>query len=141
MACNSRTADAESQQPSVPILGTWELISGTTIQNGDTSYTDYRKTQKMIKVINETHFAFLKHDLNKGKDSLSAVFDSGAGPYTLSGNQYTEHLEYCNYREWEGKTFQFTVTVENDTLIQSGLEKVEEAGIDRHIIEKYVRIK
>ncbi|HKZ68280.1 MAG TPA: hypothetical protein VJ111_18055, partial [Chitinophagaceae bacterium] len=71
----------------------------------------------------------------------SAIFDSGAGRYTLTGDQYTEYLDYCNYREWEGSSFHFKVSVKNDTLIQSGTEKVENAGIDRIIIEKYFRVK
>src|SRR5882672_1866657 len=128
----------DPKQSSLPLTGTWKLISGTTITKKDTVVTDYTKNQKMIKIINKTHFAFLRHDLSNGKSADSA-YESGAGTYTLYGNKYTEYLEYCNYREWEGKKFQFTVTIKNDTLIQRGLEKVEEAGINREIIERYVR--
>jgi len=137
ISCNTSTKNNEL---STPVKGTWELISGTTIVKDDTTHTDYTKGQKMIKIINDTHFAFLRHDLNQGKDS-SAIFDSGAGRYTLNGDQYTEYLDYCNHREWEGHTFTFKVLVVNDTLTQSGIEKVEEAGIDRMIIEKYTRAK
>ena len=139
-SCNTPSNNTEKKKTDVTIEGTWELISGTTIVKDDTTFTDYTKGQKMIKIINATHFAFLRHDLNKGKDS-SAVFDSGAGRYTLTGDQYTEYLDYCNYREWEGHSFNFKVSVKNDTLIQSGTEKVEEAGIDRVIVEKYTRVK
>ena len=90
---------------------------------------------------NDTHFAFLKHDLNKGKDTATASFGSGGGSYTLTDSSYTEHLEYCNDRQWEGNDFTFTITIKNDTLIQSGIEKVEGAGINRLNIEKYVRMK
>ncbi len=139
-SCNAPSNNTETKKKDVAIEGTWELISGTTIVKDDTTFTDYTKAQKMIKIINATHFAFLRHDLNKGKDS-SAVFDSGAGRYTLTGDQYTEYLDYCNYREWEGHSFNFKVSVKNDTLIQSGTEKVEKAGIDRVIVEKYTRVK
>jgi lipopolysaccharide export system protein LptA len=131
--------NCQGQKQSPSIIGTWRLLSGTTITKGDTAVVDYTKNQKMIKIINKTHFAFLRHDLSSGKGADSA-YESGAGTYNLSGNQYTEHLEYCNYREWEGKSFQFTVTIKNDTLIQRGLEKVEEAGVNREIIERYVRV-
>ena len=94
----------------------------------------------MIKIINASHFAFLNHDLNNGKDS-TAVFGAGGGVYTLEGDQYTEYLEYCSYREWEGHTFQFTVTVQNDTLTQRGVEKIENLGVDRLNIERYSRIR
>ena len=136
---NIITINCQGQKQSPPIIGTWRLLSGTAITKGDTAVVDYTKNQKMIKIINKTHFAFLRHDLSSGKGADSA-YESGAGTYSLSGNQYTEHLEYCNYREWEGKSFQFTVTIKNDTLIQRGLEKVEEAGVNREIIERYVRV-
>jgi hypothetical protein len=124
----------------VPIKGTWKLISGTLIENGDTTVTGYTKNASFIKIINDTHFAFLQHDLGKGRDS-SAVFVAGGGPYTLADSIYTEHLEYCNDRVWEGNDFSFVVTVKNDTLIQRGIEKVKEAGVNRMNIEMYVRIR
>jgi hypothetical protein len=123
-----------------PIEGTWQLVSGTLIEKGDTTVTDYTRNISMIKVINATHFSFLNHDLKKGTDS-TASFSAGGGRYTLSGDQYTEHLEYCNYREWEGHTFPFTVTIKGDSLIQQGVEKIEDLGVERLNIEKYVRVK
>lgn len=129
-----------AKQSVLPIAGTWKLITGTLIEKSDTVVTDYTKNISFIKIINDTHFAFLQHDLNKGKDSLAA-FGSGGGSYSLIDSSYTEHLEYCSDREWEGNDFTFTVTIKNDTLIQSGIEKVESEGINRINIEKYVRLK
>ncbi|MBN1790989.1 MAG: hypothetical protein JW830_10870 [Bacteroidales bacterium] len=123
----------------VPVIGTWKLISGTLIENGDTLVTDYTTKVSFIKIINETHFAFLEHDLNQGKDS-TAVFVAGGGRYSLTDSVYTEHLEYCSDRAWEDNDFSFVVTVKNDTLIQQGLEIVEEAEINRLNIERYVRV-
>jgi hypothetical protein len=139
ISCNTENKKQDSGVSSVSIEGTWKLVSGATITKNDTVFTDYTKNQEMIKVINATHFAFLKHGLNNGKDS--AVYDSGGGSYTLANDQYTEHLQYCSEREWEGHDFQFTVAVKNDTLVQQGIEKVEGAGIDRVIIEKYAKLK
>ena len=122
------------------IIGTWKLISGTLIEKSDTTSTDYTKDKSFIKIINDTHFAFLLHDLKQGKDS-AATYSSGGGTYTLSGDNYTEHLEYCSDRNWEGHDFPFTITISNDTLTQRGIEKIEASGIDRLNIERYVRIK
>ena len=119
--------------------GTWRLVSGTTITKGVATVTDYTKESNMIKIINDSHFAFLKHDINPPKDSTNH-FDAGGGSYTLTGDQYTEHLDYYSDRNWEGKTFPFTVSISNDTLIQRGMEKVEKENIDREIIERYVRV-
>jgi hypothetical protein len=131
----------ETKKSSSPLIGTWQLISGTLIEKGNTTVTDYTKNKKFIKIINDTHFAFISHDLNKGKDSAAALFSAGGGNYTLADSLYTEHLEFCSDREWENNDFHFTVTINNDTLVQKGIEKVESEGIDRLNIEKYVRVK
>ncbi len=122
-----------------PIEGTWKLVSATTIKGTDTTFTDYSQGQEMIKVINESHFAFLRHDTNQGKDT--AIFGAGGGTYTLSGDKYNELLQYCNDRGWEGHSFSFTVDIKSDTLLQTGVEKLEKENIDQFIIEKYVRMK
>jgi hypothetical protein len=140
IACGETSMSDTSKQASLPLTGTWKLLSGTTIEKADTLVTDYTKNLSFIKIINDTHFAFLQHDLTKGKDS-SATFVAGGGSYSLADSSYTEHLEYCSAREWEGNDFAFTITIKNDTLVQKGVEKVEAAGVDRINIEKYVRIK
>jgi hypothetical protein len=94
----------------------------------------------MIKIINGTHFSFFNHDLNHGKDSAAFYF-AGGGKYTLKDSLYTENLEYFSLREWENNKFDFVVKVQNDTLTQKGIEKIEKLGVDQIIIEKYVREK
>ncbi len=140
LSCNNSGNSSVSKPAALPLTGTWKLITGTLIEKGDTTVTDYTKNVSFIKIINDSHFTFLHHDLNGGKDSF-AVFSAGGGSYTLSGNTYTEHLEYCTARNWEGHDFTFTVAINADTLMQSGVEKIEKEGIDRMNIEKYVRVK
>lgn len=137
-ACNTQQA-AESNT-GLPIEGTWQLLSETKIEKGDTTFTPASPTIPMVKILNKSHFTFLRHDLLKGKDS-TALFVAGGGRYELTGDQYTEHLEYCSARDWENNDFHFTVTIEGDTLVQQGQEKIEGTDIDRIIIEKYSRVK
>ncbi|PSR54326.1 hypothetical protein AHMF7605_12770 [Adhaeribacter arboris] len=139
MACGAEKMNQEAQLNPKPIIGTWQLIRGTLIEKGDTTVTDYTKNTSFIKVINESHFAFLQHDLNKGKDS--AVFVAGGGTYSLHNNIYTEHLEYCSARDWEGNNFKFTIDIKGDTLTQRGTEKVEGTAINRENIEQYIKVK
>lgn len=127
------------KQTGLPLTGTWELISATSTEK-DSTFSTFNPKNKMIKIITPTHFAFFNHDLTMGKDTANASYSGGGGTYTLKGDQYTEQLEYFNYREWEGHTFQFTVTIKNDTLTQQGLEKIESLGIDRVIVERYKRL-
>ena len=128
----------EPKQTPIPIIGTWELISATTTE-GDTTFSTFDPTRKMIKIINSTHFAFLNHDVSGSSDS-SATFSAGGGSYTLSDSVYTEDLEYFADKRWENNKFRFTIKLINDTLTQKGVEKVEKLGIDHVIIEKYKRV-
>jgi Lipocalin-like domain len=139
-ACHSKPETHEPMQTPNPLIGTWELVSGTTIQGKDTTTTDYTKNRKFLKVINGTHFSFVGHDLSKGKDSL-AFYTSGAGTYSLKDSAYTEHLQFCNDRAWEGNDFNFTIVIKNDSLTQTGIEKIEKINVNRLNIERYVRVK
>lgn len=138
-ACKMNPSEQETVAVEMPLYGTWELISATTTEN-DSTFSTFNPANKMIKIITPTHFAFFNHDQNMGKDSTAASFSSGGGACLLKDSLYTEHLDYCNFREWEGHKFEFTVTVNNDTLTQQGLEKLEKLGIDRVIVEKYKRV-
>ncbi len=138
--CNTTPETEVSAKATLPLAGTWKLLSGTTIEKGDSTITDYTKDKEFIKIINDTHFAFSGHDLNKGKDAAS-FFSSGSGTYSLSGSSYTEHLQYCSDRQWEGNSFDFTITINGDTLVQKGLEKIDSIGVNRINIEKYIRLK
>ncbi|WP_144008997.1 hypothetical protein [Pedobacter africanus] len=62
----------------------------------------------MIKIINDTHFAFLNHELETVRDS---------------SNHFDEFLDFYKDKNWEGKTLNFKVSIQNDTLIQTGVEK------------------
>ena len=130
----------ETPSTTTTIEGTWKLVTGILIEKNDSTITDYTTGKSFIKVLNNSHFSFTGHDLNNGKDS-TAFYTSGAGTYELKDSTYTEHLEYCNDRGWEGNDFHFTVTIHNDTLVQQGTEKIDSLGIDRINIEKYVRVK
>ena len=123
----------------MPIIGTWELVSATTIEK-DTTFSTFDPSHKMIKIINETHFAFLNHAINTNKDSSNA-FTAGGGKYTLVDSIYTESLDFFSDKNWENNKFEFVVKFANDTLIQKGVEKVDKLGVDRVIVEKYRRVE
>lgn len=142
VSCQTQTENANpavEEKPVSALVGTWQLLTGTIIKNADTTVTDYTKGKKFLKIITDTHFSFVGHDTNGGKDSTNALFSAGSGTYTLADSTYTEHLEFCNAREWENHDFTFNVTIKNDTLVQQGIEKV--GDINQYNIEKYVRVK
>jgi hypothetical protein len=129
----------KNQQSDLPLIGTWELISSTSTEK-DSTFSTFDPKVKMIKIINPDHFAFFVHDTTMGK-TPNPKFTAGAGKYTLIKDTYTEYLEYFIYREWENNKFEFKVSIQNDILTQTGVEKVEKLGVDRIITEKYKRLK
>src|SRR6187200_3038420 len=68
----------------VSLKGTWKLLTGILIEKGDTVVTDYTTDKSFIKIINDSHFAFLSHTLRKDTTDFSA----GGGDYSLNGNDY-----------------------------------------------------
>lgn len=136
-SCQSDNSTKSGQKEN-PLIGTWKLIEGRLTENGKTTITSYTGDTSFIKIINPTHFAFLQHDTNK--DS-TGFFSAGGGHYTLQDSTYTEHLEYCNARSWEGNQFPFTVRILGDTLIQSGIEKIDSLGVNRVNTEIYVKVE
>lgn len=132
-------AGCETKPTGIPIIGTWELISATATEK-DSTFSTFNPKQKMIKIINSTHFAFLNHALSAENDSTAPPFTAGGGSYTLVDSVYTENLEYFIDKAWENHKFEFVVQLHGDTLIQKGVEKLEKLGIDRIIVEKYRRV-
>ena len=126
------------KQSSPSLEGTWQLISATSTEK-DSTFSTFNSKVKMIKIINASHFAFLSHAI--GKDSTKAAFTAGGGNYTLKDSLYIENLEFFVDPQWENHKFEFVVKIKNDTLVQKGVEKLEKLGIDRVIVEKYVRVK
>lgn len=141
VSCGPVTPKKDTKsQTSPPIVGTWKLLTGTTIKGTDTVVTDYTIGQEMIKIISPTHFAFLRHDLNKGKDS-TASYAAGGGRVKIGDSTYTELLDYFSVREWEGGEFELFYKISGDTLITTGVEKIEALGIEHLNIEKLLRVK
>lgn len=137
-ACTNRNPAQTTNH--LQLNGTWKLLTHTAIAKGKSEVTDYTKKQEFIKIINDTHFGFLTHSL-PGDTSKKNGFDAGGGRYDLKGNQYTEHLDYYTDKNWQGKSFTFTVSFSGDTLVQRGEEKVEKENVNQEIIEKYIKLK
>jgi len=137
-ACQTKPAD--EHHLTQPLTGTWKLVSSKVSIGQKTETTYPVKGQEMIKIFNGSHFAFFKHDTAHGKVA-APVYDSGAGTYTLNGTNYEEHLDYCNYRDWENRSFKFTLTLKNDTLIQKGIEKIDSLKVNQEIVEIYTKVR
>lgn len=117
------------------IEGSWRLIYAEIRERDSVSVKDMSNTD-FIKIINQGHFAFFNQDRG-----TSDNFMAGGGSYSFDGVNYEETLDFISVPELRSHVFPFQVEFVGDTLIQQGQEKVEEAGLDRYILEKYIRIK
>ena len=106
-----------------------EIKEEDSIQVKDLSKSDF------LKIINADHFAFF----NQPKNGNEGFYGAG-GTYILDGTNYSEVLKYSGSNDFRGQEFSFTVEFKGDTLIQSGIENIPEAGIKRYILEKYLRV-
>ena len=136
LSCQPQNKGASAPKPKeeAGIEGSWKLVYADIREKDTILVKDLTKTE-FIKVLNKTHFAFFNQDHGTGEN-----FMSGAGTYTFDGENYTETLDFIQVTELRGHVFPFRAEIKGDSLIQQGHEFVEEAGLDRYILEKYVRI-
>lgn len=125
----------EQEQSGSTLEGTWKMTYAEIRENDSVQVKDLSSTD-FIKIINQSHFAFF----NQERDTQEN-FTAGAGTYTFDGSEYIENLDFINFMDYRGHTFSFQVEIKGDSLIQQGHEKIEASGIDRYILEKYVRIE
>lgn len=96
----------------------------------------YPATYRSIKVITKGHFAFVgeeergRMEMKTAADSLRAfrTMNSGGGTYTLTGNSYTEKLEYFTDPAYVGTSLTFSCRTEGDRFYQTGAFPIFENG-------------
>jgi len=126
-----KTTSAEKS----PIEGSWKLVYADITENDSVQVKDLNNND-FIKIINKTHFAFFNQDRGTSENYVA-----GAGTYKFDGEDYIETLDFIPTVEYRNHVFPFKVEIKGDSLIQHGHEKIEEANLDRYILEKYIRIK
>ena len=128
--CSKRTSLITNNK----IEGTWKMVYAEIIENDSLKLKDLSNTS-FIKIINKSHFSFFNQE-NSGTNN----YYSGAGSYILKDDNYTETLNFTTVEAIKKHQFSFKIVVKGDTLIQSGIEKVAAAGMNRYILEKYIKL-
>lgn len=141
--------------PAHDIVGEWQLVSAELTIGSNTFPTFNAETHQMVKIITDSHFAFVSKGPERPQFSSYALTDAekliafsnfggGAGRYSITGNKYTEHVEYSQYPNYEGQSLTFSITIEGDTLTQEGHYPITRLGLgdtDGYVKEVYRRIR
>jgi len=69
----------KTKNAAINLNGTWQLLSGTTITKGVSTFTDYTKGEQMIKIMNDTHFGFLSTTSTAKKIQPIILMQAAAG--------------------------------------------------------------
>ena len=144
-----------SEEIATPLIGSWQLVSEELRFGDQTVPTFDSKTQKMMKIFNDTHFAFVSIGNERPRFSSYGLTDAekvlafnnfggGGGRYTYENGQLTEHIEYMNYPNYEGMSITFKITIDGDTMIQEGHYPIVKLGLgdsDGYLYSVFTRIK
>jgi hypothetical protein len=134
------------------IEGVWQALSLKT--DGKDAIMPGNQVMQ-VKYITAQHWAFVAQDKAKQSSLLAKkmqgtgveaydAFGAGAGTYKLTGNAYSETVQYFTDPSYIGLTIDFTVRVEGDRLYQSGKFPMFEGGKkvkDVQLEEVYKRIE
>ncbi|MCK6264379.1 lipocalin-like domain-containing protein [Vibrio sp. ZSDE26] len=135
------------------LIGEWRLIDAQMTVSGKTENT-FDANREMVKLFTGTHFSFYSKTANRTAYSAavtdqerlqgSKTLDAGGGRYDLLGDIYTEHVTYCTYPNYEGKSISFKLSLSGNTLTQEGDYPLKELGFSEHdgyVKEVYQRIE
>lgn len=137
-----------------PLEGVWKLESAS-YTTPDTTTTVSGEDWNQIKILTESHFAFLgqgtdREDFTEGgtdSELLAAVqsFQAGGGTYTVDGDTYTEHIDYFLTPNVAGVSLEFNYEMDGeDRWIQTGTLPMSELGLqqyDTELREVWVRVE
>ena len=106
-----------AQEKKNQLEGTWVLSSG-----------DFAGA---LKIINKTHFATVSQDTSKQRSHFNA------GTYSLSGDTYTENIEFFSaFPELIGNSVSYKIKIEGNRFTISPLEKEEETEPEMQVQEE-----
>ena len=127
---------ADDKSSGCPLQGAWQLVAG---KYGDaTEFQDVPPEQVMIKLVTDTHFTWVRFD-----SETKEVSHAAGGRCTVSGDKYTEHIEYGigpvmqlkgekQTFTWklEGERWHHSGTLSNGVRIEEIFERVKKEPLD-----------
>lgn len=112
----------------IQLKGAWKAIRS---QYGKEPMVTLTENEISHKLFTGTRWSGVSFDKSTHK-----ITGTAGGTYTIKGSEYTETVEYYSWdSEVVGKTFKFTMTIENGMLHQKGF--MEWKGDPKYLIDEY----
>ena len=96
------------------INGTYKIVSEEIIRNGESTFNIKNEKNSSLKTWSDKYFMFVSSSVVGNQ--LSSTF--GGGTYELSGNEYTENIEYHVAPNYRGISLKLILEMKDDTVIQ-----------------------
>jgi hypothetical protein len=117
--------------------GTWKIVSEEIIRNGESNIKFKNENDGGLKTWSDSYFMFISNTKIGNQNSSSY----GAGTYELSGNNYTENIQYHVAPNFRNISLKLNLEMKGDTLIQ--VYPCDDSfyyDINNCVIQKYVRV-
>jgi len=123
------TAASKPEMPAdTPIKGAWKMIRS---QYGKEPMVVSDENEMGHKLFTGSRWSAVSFDKNTNK-----ITGTAGGTYTIKGSDYLETFEYYSWdSDVVGKTFKFSMTIENGMLHQKGF--MEWKGDPKYTIDEF----
>ena len=117
--------------------GTYKIVSEEIVRNGDSTFNIKNDKNNGLKTWSDKYFMFVSSSVVGSQ--ISNTF--GGGTYELSGNNYSENIQYHVAPNYRGITLKLHLEMKGDTVIQ--IYPCDDSfyyDINNCVIQKYVRV-
>ncbi len=117
--------------------GTWKIVSEQIISNGESTFNIKNDKNSGLKTWSDKYFMFVSSTVVGSQ--ISNTF--GGGTYKLSGNEYTENIQYHVAPNFRGISLKLNLEIKGDTVIQIyPCDNSFYYDKNNCVIQKYVRV-
>ena len=117
--------------------GTYKIVSEEVVRDGKSIFNIKNEKNSGLKTWSDKYFMFVSSSVTGSQISNSF----GGGTYELSGNAYTENIQYHVAPNYRGISLKLFVEMKGDTVIQ--IFPCDDSffyDVNNCVIQKYVKV-
>jgi hypothetical protein len=117
--------------------GTYKIVSEEIVRNGKSNFNIKNDKNNGLKTWSDKYFMFVSSSV--AGSQISNTF--GGGTYELTGNNYTENIQYHVASNYRGITLKLYLEMKGDTVIQIfPCDDSHYYDVNNCVIQKYVKV-